>query len=393
MTLTNKFDPSSPLPHKQAFFPLKGTYFNAGVQHPISRDCVSAAQHYLKYKGFHAQSDYDAIDMRKKTLTQFAKLINAHPHEVSYVPSTTSGENLIVQALELVKKGARVVTDDLHYFGSYQIYGELKKQGVEVVTIRNNNGKIDIEDYQAAITDNTTLVAVSSVTTFNGYQADLKNICKIAHEKGALVYADAIHHIGATPFDVRDSGVDFCCCGTYKWLMADQGLGFIYVRADRLDSIKRPWYGKRQVRNLVTHVFPGDEITDDDLIYEYDLEKSTEGYFSIWSEPRIIIAQLHSSLQYLLDTGVARITDYRQAMLRKLHEEVPKLRFKTLTDKDSITPIFAFVCDNATERLSPVFKEANIYASIYKGHCRVALSVYNDLDDVELLINALKKVI
>jgi len=388
----NKFDPTKPFPHKQAFFSLKGTYLNAGVQHPLSRGCAAAVEEYLKYKEFHDTSDFDPIDMRGKVLAQFSKLINAKPEEVSFVPSTTAGENLIIQALELAKKGGRVVTDDLHYFGSFQIYGELIKQGVEVITIRNKDGQIDLADYQDAITADTTLVAVSSVATFNGYQHDLKLLCDIAHKKNVPVYADVIHHVGATAFDVKETGVDFCSCGTFKWLMADQGLGFIYIKADQLANLKRPWYGKRQVENLVTHVFPGDQITNDDQIYHYDLAETTEGYFSIWSEPRIVIAQLHHSLQYILDVGVERISEYRQPMLARLHEQVPELGFIPLTRQTSVTPLFAFICENATKRLGLVFKEAGIFASIYKGHCRVALSVYNDMADVEHLIATLKKV-
>jgi len=317
-----EFDPASALPHKNAFFPIRGVYFNAGVQHPVSRASAAAAEEYIRYKGFHTDMDYDPAAIRKNVIDKFAKLVNAEPDELTLIGSTTAGENLIIQALDLAAKGGRVVTDDLHYFGSYQIYGELKKQGVEVITIRNTDGDIDYKAYEKAINNQTSLVAVSSVSTFNGHQHDLKRVCDIAHSCGALVYADAIHHIGATPFDVKKSGVDFMSCGTFKWLMGDQGSGFLYVRRDKLGSLKRPVYGKRQVRNLITHVFPGDEITTDDNIYEYELAENTEGYFSIWSEPRIVIAQLDKSLGYLLDVGVDRIVAYRQPMLSFLRMEI-----------------------------------------------------------------------
>lgn len=387
-----EFNAKDKLPHKEAFFPMKGIYFNAGVQHPVSKGCVNAAQRYMEYKGFHETTDYDPLASRQNVLGLFATLINADVDELAYVQSTTVGENLLLQALNVVEKGAQIITDDLHYFGSYQIYGELKKQGVEVITLRNRDGKIDIEQYENAITEKTTLVAVSSVSTFNGFQHDLKALCKIAHAKGALVYADSIHHIGATPFDVKDSGVDFCSCGTFKWLMADQGLGFLYVKRSVLPELKRPWYGKRQIKSLKTHVFPGDEITTDDNIYEYELANTTEGYFSIWSEPRIVVAQLEYSLKYILDVGVERITEYRQPFLKILQEEIPKLGFKSLTPKGSITPLLAYEYRDASKVLGPVFEKGNILASLYKGHFRIALSVYNDMDDIERLIEVLKSV-
>lgn len=391
MIKNDGFDTASELPHKDAFFPIRGVYFNAGVQHPVSRASAAAAEEYIRYKGFHTDMDYDPAAMRSNVIGKFAKLVNAEPDELTLVGSTTAGENLIIQALDLEAKGGRVVTDDLHYFGSYQIYGELKKQGVEVITIRNINGDIDYKAYEEAITDQTTLVALSSVSTFNGHQHDLKRICDLAHSRGALVYADAIHHIGATPFDVKDSGADFMSCGTFKWLMGDQGTGFLYVRRDRLQSLKRPVYGKRQVRNLVTHVFPGDEITTDDNVYEYDLAENTEGYFSIWSEPRIVIAQLDRSLEYLLAVGVDRITAYRQPMLRFLRKEIEALGYKCLTPGRMITPILSFDCADAAKRLGPLFSEADIKASLYKGHFRIAVSVYNDMADAAYFVKTLAR--
>ena len=60
---------------------------------------------------------------------------------------------------------------------------------------------------------------------YNGFQHDLKAVCELAHAHGAYVYADIVQSAGAMPIDVRASGVDFCACSSFKWLMADFGLG------------------------------------------------------------------------------------------------------------------------------------------------------------------------
>ncbi len=386
------FNAKQELPHKQAFFPLKGRYFNAGAQHPVSRGSVAAIEDYINYKSFQEANDYDPVDMRHKVKCQFAELINAKTEEVSFVPSTTAGENLIIQALELVSNGGRVVTDDLHYFGSYQIYGELKKRGVDVITLRHKDGKIDLAQYEEAITDQTSLVAVSGVSMFNGFMHDLKALSKIAHDKGALIYVDLIQLCGAVPFDVKQAGVDFCACASFKWLMADQGIGFIYVAGEALSKIKRPWFGKRQVCDLKTHVFPGDQDLDNKEAYQYQLAQDADGYFSLWSEPRIVIAQLHYSLAYLLEAEVARIAAYRQPMVDYLQKEIPLLGYKSLSPCPNLAPIVAFECENANKYLGPIFEKADIHASLYKGHFRIGLSVYNDMEDVEYLVETLKSI-
>src|SRR4029453_15585675 len=55
---------------------------------------------------------------------------------------------------------------------------------------------------------------------------------------------------GAGPFDVKATGVDFAACSTFKWLMGDFGIGFLYAREDLLDRIRRPVMGYYQAPNL-----------------------------------------------------------------------------------------------------------------------------------------------
>jgi selenocysteine lyase/cysteine desulfurase len=67
----------------------------------------------------------------------------------------------------------------------------------------------------------------------------------------------------AIPIDVHASGVDFCSCGSHKWLMGDIDLGFLYVREDLLDTvIRRTQFGSRQIRDYENHVFPYDLTPD-----------------------------------------------------------------------------------------------------------------------------------
>ena len=60
---------------------------------------------------------------------------------------------------------------------------------------------------------------------------------------GALVYADIIHAAGCIPVDLHASGVDLAAGASYKWLMGEFGLGFLYVRKDVQPRLKRTNYG------------------------------------------------------------------------------------------------------------------------------------------------------
>src|SRR5690606_6570299 len=169
----------------------------------------------------------------------FARLINADPDEVAFVKSTTTAEHLVLDGLGLFEGRPHIVTDTLHFFGSFPLYEGLAERGARVTWLRPRDNRIVLEDLARAITPETKLVALSLVSTFNGFHHDLARVCELAHARGALVYADIIHAAGCVPVDVKASGVDFAACASYKWLMGDFGLGFIYARREAWARLRR----------------------------------------------------------------------------------------------------------------------------------------------------------
>ena len=102
-----------------------------------------------------------------------------------------------------------------------------------------------------AIDKNTRLVSMALVSNVNGFMHDAKAVSAIAHARGALVFADIIQAVGAVPVDVKALGIDFASSGTYKWLMGERGIGFLYVREDLQGTVlPTTRYGHRQVSNF-----------------------------------------------------------------------------------------------------------------------------------------------
>lgn len=383
----DKFDATARLPHKDAFFPIKGVYLNCASQHPLSRGGRNALNRYLDYKTYSTNSDFSNNSTYQGALEKYAQLINADIAEVCYVQSTTVGENLILKALDFPRAGGGIVTDELHYVGSIPTYDQLAKAGVEVTTIRTTDGRIDIAEFEKAINRDTRLVAISSVSMVNGFRHDLPAICEIAHANGALVYADVVHEVGSMTFDVRESGVDFCSAASYKWLMAEQGLGFLYARKDRLTDIERPWFGHYQFSSRRGHAFPNPEPSDS--LGEYQHHDSALGYFAMGSQSNVAAALLDHSLQYLLDCDVTRIQVHRQPLIDRLQEALPRLGYSSLTPADTGTALVSFRHQGDVNGLHERLDDAGIAASVAAHHIRLSPSVFNDMDDVEKLIDVL----
>jgi len=374
------------LPHKE-LFDIKGTYINAAYIHPMSKGSHNAISSYLNERQINGHTPaYDIDENRKEAKNLFAKLINADVEEIAWVPSTMAGENCIVNGLSLPGTKARVVTDVYHFNGSLFLYNELAKQGLDLQVIRSRDNKINMDDIEKTITPGTKLVAISLVSAYNGFQHDLKQLCEIAHSKNAMVYADIIQAAGTVPIDVKESGVDFCACATYKWLMGDFGAGFLYVRKDRLDLLKRSQIGYRQEASFVSHVYPFDDPGS--VLFETTSKTDTGGHFEVGTLGNEAIAALRHSLTYLLETGIQKIQDYRKPMIDLLQQKLPSLGFSPLTDAASTSPIVSFAFKDAA-KLKPKLDAAGINIQLYQNRVRISPSVYNDMEDITRLIKAL----
>jgi selenocysteine lyase/cysteine desulfurase len=373
------------LPDKGNFV-FSGTDLNAAYTHPVGNWTRAALESYLDSRQRDAARNWPVQNSRDEAVALFAGLINAAPTEVAVVPSTLEGENLIGASLGLgPDKG--VVTDVFHYDASLVRYSELHKRGMPLTVVRNRGNRIDYSDLEAAISPRTRLVAVSWVSSPTGYKHDLKRVCDIAHRKGALVYADIIQGVGAVPLDVKESGVDFCCAGSYKWLMGEFGVAFLYVRPDRLGELRRVQLGWRGITAYRSHFLPFD--SPGPIAGDYALGTDTASTFEVSTPDWSGLAVMAGSLHYLKRLGIERIVRYREPMLDRLQSELPKYGFAALTAPEHRGPYLVFSKEGMGARYAAALKDARIYVTLTKNRIRIAPSVYNDMADVERLIRVL----
>ena len=376
-------------PRKDDFLiPAGSTYLNAAYTHPIPRVSMEAARRAAEARC--AVRPPAPASPR----AQFAELINARPEEIAYVSCTSAGENLVVQALELDRRfDGNVVSDGLHFEGALLHLLELKKQGLDVRVVQpTKEGRIDFRDLERAVDRNTRLVEVSSASMYNGFQHDLKAVSDLAHAHGAYVYADIIHSAGAGLFDVKASGVDFAACSTFKWLMGDFGLGFLYARQELLERVRRPVVGYYQTSQLDAFYppnFPAGEYAP----IAYEFERSAAGMFetgTLTGSPEINLALLSASLGYLKALGVANIQAHRQPLIKKLQQEMPRLGFIPVTPPESTGGNVTFAKTNLGQTDLPKrLQAAKINVRIATHWMRISPSVYNDMADIERFLEAL----
>ena len=383
---------ASPLPAKSAFAKMPFTYLDAGSTHPMPLGARAALEEYLRYKTQDGSvpPGYSVHRKEQAMIARFAALVGAQPDELSIVQSTTMGENLVIQALDIPRNGGRIVTDALHFFGSFYTYGELGKAGMDVVTLpMTKEGRIDMGEMAAAVNDRTRLVSISAVSTTNGFQHDLKQVCDLAHAHGAYVYVDMVHAAGVTPIDLRAAGVDFAASSSYKWLMGDFGLGFLYVRKEIQEKVKRPWWGYHQVNAFKTHVFPYDEPGEG--VATYGASPDAAGKFAMGTTSWTGVIQLDYSLGWLTEVGIANIEAARQPLIKAVQTELRRRGYEPLTPEDSRTALVAFALKDARRKLGDAMKAADIRLTLSQNRFRVSLATFNDMNDVDRLLSTLPR--
>lgn len=378
---------STNLPDTESFLSDGSVYLNAGSVHPMSVGAKAAVDAYFASRFRTPESKGYRLDSRGP-IAKFAKLVGVDTDEITYVQSTTTGEQMILKALGLPDQKAHIVTDTLHFFGSLPLYEEMAKQGTRVSWIKERDGRIHLEDMEKALKEGATLVSLSLVSTINGFEHDLRAVCDMAHAAGAYVYADIIHAAGCVPVDLHTSGVDFAACASYKWLMGDFGLGFLYVRKDVQKKLTRTNYGYYGMSMFEPHIYPFDEPGN--TIADYAFQDNAAGHFALGTHSHAVIAQLNYSLDYILGVGVENIQAHAQNLIGYLKEELPKLGYTLFTPLEARTPMVTCLFENARQALSTKLKEAGIQTTVSKHRFRPSVSVFNTMDDIEKLLTALK---
>lgn len=391
-------DPS--LPDKSSFAATPIAYLDSASTHPVSLGARAAMDAYVAGRTLDpAAAARKPVD-RAATIARFARLVNADPDEVTWVQSTTMGEQAVLRALGFPHKGGRIVTDTLHFHAGFPMYQELGKQGVDVAWVQARDGRILLEDMAKAITPGTRLVSLSLVSTYNGFQHDLKAVCDLAHRVGALVYADIIHAAGAVPVDLHGGGVDFAACATYKWLMGDFGLGFLYARRGVLDDLPLADFGYYgfaapgappgiTLSPPQTHVYPMDPPGDAPA--SYAIRPGALGHFGTGTYAQSVISAIDHGLDYIGAIGVPAIQTHAQSLIGPLREGLTARGYRIITPPGTATPLLTALLPDAKTRLTAPLARAQVRISLHDHHFRIAPSVFNDMKDVDRLLGALPR--
>lgn len=237
----------TPLPRSLFAVTEHSTYLNhaaVGVLPGPARDALHAFVDAHAGLGVMGVYRYEAqMPAYRAALGRF---IGAHERDIAILRNTGDGANAIAAGFDW-NAGDEVILADNEFPANAYPWLSLRGRGVRVTLIETRRERLTPDVLRARMTANTKAVAVSWVSFEDGFRHDLAGLSEAAHRGGAIFCVDAIQGLGAFPLDVQRDGIDALYCGGAKWMLALQGVSFLYV-ADRLrDRLRLASPGWRSV--------------------------------------------------------------------------------------------------------------------------------------------------
>lgn len=211
-------------------------YLDNSATTPVKREVIDEMIPYFTEFYGNPSSIYKLSRDTKRRLEEarekIGRFIGAEREEIYFTASGTESDNWAIKqiAYSNTKKGKHIITSKIEHHAVLHTCAALEKEGFEVTYLEvDNEGKISLEDLQAAIKDTTTLITIMYANNEIGVIMPISQIGEIAHERGIIFHTDAVQAAGKLNINVKDENIDMLSLSGHK-LNGPKGVGVLYVK-------------------------------------------------------------------------------------------------------------------------------------------------------------------
>jgi len=352
-------------------------YLNTCSQGALSDAVEDGLKEFIA--SWHEQgSPWEAwVERYEAARAAFAEFIHATPDEVAIVTSVSAGINGVASALDFRERN-KIVMGEFEFPTMGQVWLGQRVRGADVQFAKADGNSIPIAHYEKLIDRNTLIVPLTHVCFKNGFRTPVVDIEKMAHSAGALVMLDDYQDCGTRPIDVKAMNLDFYVAGTLKYLLGPPGLAFLYVRKELIPLLSPTvtgWFGQ-------AHPFAYNPQL---LELSPTARRFESGSPSV---PNVYGAM--PGFQMLQEIGMKNVSQHIESLAQSLLSHARDLGIVTKTPAESAGPLVVLHCHDSAELLK-MLSQNNIVASNRFDGVRISFHVYNTLEDVDAVIEVLKK--
>jgi selenocysteine lyase/cysteine desulfurase len=363
-------------------FPHTGqtTYLNHAATSPLSRPVMDAVAAYLEERHrTNIENYFDFAPVLAETRTRIARLLGTAAARVEFMPNTSYGLNVLAMGLDW-QAGDRIAVPGCEFPANVFPFLNLRQRGVETDFIPHDDGTITLDDIAATLQPTTRLLTISWVQFLSGFRCDLEAIGQLCRERDVLFCVDAIQGLGALQLDVEAYGIDFLACGGHKWLMATQGIGFLYITEalqERLTPMAGWLHGPVDWDNLNAY----------ELAFHPDATR-----FRLGTLNSVGIAALHAALELYFEAGPAWCEAQVLARSQQLAEGLADLGLERYGSEDPAHASgIVTVKHPQPEAVLAYLKEQDIMAAVRNQMLRFAPTYYNSPDEIDRTLDAMRQ--
>lgn len=377
----------------------------------VPQRVIDAISDYLKRNnantgGAYATSRYtDAMIVEARRA--MADFLACNPDEVIFGPNMTTLTYAMSRSIgRELKPGDEIVLTQLDHDADISPWAALAERGVVIrmVDIREEDCTLDMEDFARKVTPKTKLVAAGMASNAVGTINSAKEIVRLAHQAGAMVYLDAVHYAPHRAIDVRALDCDFLACSTYKFF--GPHMGVLYGKREHLQRLQP--YKLRANTNAVPNRWEWGTLSHECIAgiiacVEYLADLGRHGKPSVTSRREALFAafaaihqQEHSLMEAMIRglltipglqlfgiTDPHRFEQRCPTMAIRIAGYTPLQLATRLGERGIFTWDGNYYALNLTERLD-VEKDG--------GFLRIGLAHYNTMEEVERLLIALRDI-
>ena len=351
-------------------------YLNSAAAGPVSINSHAAATDY--YQKMMTDGDvhwFRWLAQREAIRERIAKFINAEPDEIALTTNTSSGMNVIVDALE---ERGEVISCELEFPVTTLPWMHRR---IPVHLVHATNGEIRIDDNRSAMTQHTGVIALSHVQFSNGFRIDLEELGKIKADHALVI--NASQSAGVFEIDVKRMNIDALCSTGHKWMLSGYGSGFVYLSRSLLQQTSSRALGWLSVEEPF-------EMRNDELRPRHDAAARLE----LGCPPFAGIFSLGAALELIEQVGLANIQKRDLQLNRFLTDKLIENNWRVLSpiqNEGSRSAETLIEIDKPAEMVRALFRRGVIVTEKPEGF-RAATHFFNDESDIERLIAGLNEI-
>jgi selenocysteine lyase/cysteine desulfurase len=357
-------------------FPVtnNSVYLNTAAAGPLAESTARAGALYYGQMRDDGDVHWDNwLAKREEVRAQVARFINAEPDEIGFTTNTSSGMNLIIDALE---KHGEVISCDLEFPVTTIPW---MNRRIPVHLVKSAEGVVHTEDLQAAMNTRTGILSLSYVQFSNGFRSNLEELAAIKGNHALVV--NASQAAGAFEIDVKRMNIDALCTTGHKWMRSGYGSGFVYLSRE-LQSASHPraigWLSVQDpyaMRNNEIHL-------------RHTLSARSEPGCPHFAG----IFALGASIQMIQSLGPASIEARVLELNRRLTARLTEAGWNVLSplQNEDHRSAETLVAARNPEQVVSKLALQKVFVTEKPEGFRIATDFFNNEDDIERLIDALK---